>query len=322
MVLLLIPVLNNMRDSQLLDSVILPEKPAALQYCTSDIRASLIVSTYQLEGASSRNGSFFFINQANRITDRLKMSAGVFRFEMIPDNVHVIASLTNGCLSVVDLQSLTANDLNVAKDAILLSVSVNGDQRAVTSDDHGRVHIVDIPKGNVASFEGHRLSFTGEPCEVWNVIWHNKDTTIISGGEDGELKVWDTRCLTQPIQCNKSHGSGVVFLRSEDEFSFISGSYDEYIRRFDSRKLTEPVAEQKLQGGVWSVQEVDNLRLLSACMYGGWALLERDTLIVIEKNTERGQFLLYGASYSSTSSLIASCTFNNYAVNFDKVTLS
>lgn len=301
--------------------IILTERPAAMAfYEESDEKNYLIVSTYQLlENSLSRKGSIYFIDKSYTVIDSLKMSAGIFRFEFAFDKSYLIASLTNGYICKLDLHNRTTTDFRITNNnAILLSVSISG-SRCLTSDNFGSLHIIDFSSGGISSFEGHHLPYTGEPCEVWSAVWHNGDNCILSGGEDAILKIWDIRCpTTKPMNSNKSHNSGIVFLRSEDHNHFISGCYDEFIRRFDSRMLNEPISQNKLEGGVWSVQDAGSNRFIVACMYAGWVLIDKDSFTVIERNTQIGEFLVYGASMVSES-LIASCTFNNCAINFDKI---
>lgn len=96
---------------------------------------------------------------------------------------------------------------------------------------------------NITSFPAARLNYTKEPCEVWCATWLNDINYIASGGEDALLKLWDVRCSCQPVACNSSHESGVVFVRKEDDNYLITGSYDENIRRFDVRKLEKPLCQ-------------------------------------------------------------------------------
>lgn len=302
------------------DKIILTERPAGIHYCPElSSPWNLVVSTYQLEKDSVRKGSLWFLDDEHNTVNSLTMSGGVFRFAMFPDGTALIASLTNGALSTVNLVSLTASDLIINADAMLLSVALF-QQRVVTSDNQGNVHIVDLPSGNVASFAAARLKYTNEPCEVWCTEWHNNGKCVISGGEDALLKLWDVRCNCQTVMCNSSHESGVTFVKRESDTSFITGSYDEHIRRFDFRNIKKPICQQMLDGGIWNVEDADKSNLLVACMYNGWALVNRDTFSVNERKQDAGDFILYGATQCGEPSLIASCTFNNYTVHFDKIT--
>lgn len=70
---------------------------------------------------------------------------------------------------------------------------------------------------------------------------------IASGSEDAQLKVWDLRTdCQQPTQLNKSHESGILFLKQFETNQILSGSYDETIRVFDLRKFNEPFDQIKV----------------------------------------------------------------------------
>ncbi|KHN87378.1 hypothetical protein Tcan_16466 [Toxocara canis] len=197
--------------SEPLGSLVLPQRPAALSYCDQSA-GYLIVSTYQLENEMLRNGGFFVVKDF-AVVQTLPMSGGVFRFECLP-NGHLIAALTNGYLSVVDLKPASVTDMLVMADCILLSVSTRGD-KALTSDDHGCLHI--------------------------------------------------------------------------------------------------------LGGGVWAIENTTSGELIVSCMYNGWCLIDGKSFEEVQSNRDLGTHLLYGASFCHTSHIVASCTFNNYKINFDRL---
>lgn len=86
----------------------------------------------------------------------------------------------------------------------------------------------------------------GEPMPVWIVCFdpHSKNT-LITGGDDCIMKLWDIRQGTVPTQISKTHGAGVTSAQwhPTQEHVFASGSYDEYLRIWDQRNLRKPVAE-------------------------------------------------------------------------------
>lgn len=129
------------------DKIILPERPAALRYCTQiAFPYKLVVSTYELKGGL-RRGSLWFVDDSHSKIKNLQMSAGVFRFDLFPDGITLVASLTNGCLSTVNLESFSATDLLVSMDAMLLSACVS-QQQVLCSDNFGNVHVVDLLSGS------------------------------------------------------------------------------------------------------------------------------------------------------------------------------
>ena len=81
---------------------------------------------------------------------------------------------------------------------------------------------------------------------AWIVAYdYYHDATVLSGGDDCRLKVWDTRALTRPVLVNKIHDMGVCSMQANKhrEYQFASGSYDEWVRIWDLRSMRQPVSE-------------------------------------------------------------------------------
>lgn len=74
-----------------------------------------------------------------------------------------------------------------------------------------------------------------------------------------------------------------------------------------------------MPGGVWSVRIADQKSYIVSCMYGGWALVGKETLEILQANNKLGENLLYDADFSPQASIVVSCTFNNYTLNFEAV---
>uniref|UniRef100_A0A1I7YQR3 WD_REPEATS_REGION domain-containing protein n=1 Tax=Steinernema glaseri TaxID=37863 RepID=A0A1I7YQR3_9BILA len=137
------------------------------------------------------------------------------------------------------------------------------------------------------------------------------------------LKLWDLRSTEKPTTVNKGFEAGVVFIEPFGSEIF-TGSYDDHIRVFDERNLSVPLREAKLNGGVWQVNRIrgDDFRLICACMYGGWQIIDPESLETIAQNQDIGKDLLYGASavcLEENKYSVACCTFNNYTVTLESV---
>ncbi|KAM3722916.1 Diphthine methyltransferase [Dirofilaria immitis] len=191
---------------------------------------------------------------------------------------------------------------------------------ALCSDVCGRIHIINLETGNISfSFVGHTSLYTNEPCEVWTAIWLDTNC-ILSGGEDNLLKLWDLRLDTkQPININKTHLCGVISLHRENSKYIISGSYDDHVRRIDLRNFVQCILNRKMNGSAWSIRIADENSYIVSCMYGGWTIIEKKNFDILQKNDKLGEKLLYDADFSSQASAVVSCTFNNYAVNFETI---
>ncbi|MFH4978009.1 hypothetical protein AB6A40_004718 [Gnathostoma spinigerum] len=300
--------------SESLSSIVLPQRPADLHLANSE---QIFVSTYQLRQSDHREGTIFSIDDEFKITNHLEVPAGVFRFDCSEDGT-VVAALTNGsiCTAPIDLSSYT--EISVAHPSKMLLTSCVSHNHLLTTDDHGAAYVVDLNQPHsITSFEAHKLPYTGSACEVWSACWISEHF-IATGGEDASIKFWDLRCLGAPVLVNNSHTYGVVSLNPESNTVLLSGSYDEVIQKIDIKSPLNPTQARKMNGGVWNM-ELHSDFLLVSCMYGGWQMIEKNSLNDIESNATLGEHLLYGAAFCPQSSIISSCTFNNYSVNFDKI---
>jgi WD40 repeat protein len=92
--------------------------------------------------------------------------------------------------------------------------------------------------------EAHKM--TGVAMPVWIVCFdpHSK-STLVSGGDDCIMKLWDIRQGITPTHTNKNHNAGVTSAQWHPtiEHTFITGSYDEYVRIWDQRSIRSPVSE-------------------------------------------------------------------------------
>ncbi|KAK0416054.1 hypothetical protein QR680_012269 [Steinernema hermaphroditum] len=299
-------------------------KESFLSHIINDL---IIASTYQLDaGGEIRDGKFVLLSSSPLSTKSvIPTSAGIFRFTVIDANT-VLACLTNGKLvrANINESAVCFESQEALSDVMLLTVSQSpsGD-RILTSDNKGQVIVADSwDFKNVSSWDGHKLPYTNEPCEVWSSCWLD-DNRICSGAEDGIMKLWDLRSTEKPIAVNKNFEAGVVFIEQFGS-EILTGSYDEHLRVFDERKLSEPLRESKLNGGVWQVNRIvgDDFRLICACMYGGWQIIDSQSLETVAENQAIGKDLLYGASAvccEENKYSVACCTFNNYTVTVESV---
>ncbi|CAM33497.3 WD_REPEATS_REGION domain-containing protein [Caenorhabditis elegans] len=131
------------------------------------------------------------------------------------------------------------------------------------------------------------------------------------------MKLWDARSRTQTGQ-SKIFEAGVVFVDfpASNEDQILTGSYDEHVRIFDRRNLKTVLKEKKLSGGVWNIEQVGS-EYCTSCMYGGYSILNSDTLDIVHENRDVGSNLLYGATKMSANSVLF-CTFNDYLAVLDE----
>lgn len=259
----------------------------------------------------------------NLILEReISTSAGVFRFDFKNPST-VVAALTDGSLVVQKILEPTSSETTPVSSDMLLDLGLSDSSLTITTDNKGHAYLVDLNTSLiVSSWLAHSLPYVpGEGCEVWSCAVTSDGQTVVTGGEDGSMKLWDARSRTQ-ISQSKVFGAGVVFVdfprkSGEQEIDqILTGSYDEHLRIFDRRNLRTVLKEKKLSGGVWNIEQNANNFCVS-CMYGGYSILDSESLEVIHENREVGKNLLYGATRISENSVVF-CTFNDYLVVLDE----
>lgn len=245
-------------------------------------------------------------------------SAGVFRFDFRTPST-VVAALTDGSLVVQKIEEPTSSDTTPVSSDMLLDLGLSDSSLVITTDNKGHAYLVDLNTSLIVStWLAHSLPYVpGEGCEVWSCAVTPDAQTVVTGGEDGSMKLWDARSRTQIAQ-SKIFEAGVVFVDfpTADTEQILTGSYDEHFRIFDRRNLKNVLKEKKLSGGVWNIEQNPSDYCIS-CMYGGYSILNKDTLEVIHENRDVGANLLYGATKMSDNSVIF-CTFNDYLVAVDE----
>lgn len=74
-----------------------------------------------------------------------------------------------------------------------------------------------------------------------------------------------------------------------------------------------------MNGSAWSIRTADENSYIVSCMYGSWIMIEKENFNTLQTNDKLGEKLLYDADFSPETSVVVSCTFNNYAVNFETI---
>lgn len=197
-----------------------------------------------------------------------------------------------------------------------------------------------ISMEEVLSWDAHKMFHS--PAEVWCASFSTThEQIVLSGGDEGQLKIWDLRMGThQPIHSLKHFEAGVTVLAPHptEEHIIACGSYDETIAILDLRLVSELkpkplVHSEPLGGGMWRMKwhPTRTNRLLLGAMHGGCRVVDIENLQSRENNSlginvrqsfTRHKSMAYGADWlayqaPSDKKLIeaaASCSFYDRAM--------
>ena len=93
--------------------------------------------------------------------------------------------------------------------------------------------------------------------QVWITAFNPHHTdTLLSGGDDSMLKLWDVRAPPRTPLSSYEAGGGVTSAQwhPSHPLSFITGGYDEQVLLWDQRALHTPVGSYDAKGGVWRLK--------------------------------------------------------------------
>lgn len=218
------------------------------------------------------------------------------------------------------------SSLQLSESALALSLDLHciSDTSAFTicvSDSNGHLSLAKFSEGNIVLVKAWKC----HELEAWIAALNHNDTRIVySGGDDCKFCGWDVRANASPIFNNSSHDAGVCSIQCNphSEYEVATGSYDEHVRLWDTRAIKRtPLASMHVGGGVWRLKwhPVKSGRLLAACMYNGFKILDFQS----SKQQELASFnsaesLAYGADWCKATSCnssadvcdtVATCTF-------------
>ena len=191
-----------------------------------------------------------------------------------------------------------------------------------------------------ASWVAHTM-FTS-PAEVWSAAFLGSSNNnsaecqaVMTGGDDGKLKLWDTRMTTRPMQVLNHFDAGVTVVSPHPRNPNLvaCGSYDETMCLYDIRFLNpkKPLGRSApLGGGIWRIKwhPFDDDRVLVAAMHGGCRIVKIDEMednscvFLATKQFTEHKSMAYGADWLVCShptregyfEAAASCSFYDKAL--------
>ena len=219
----------------------------------------------------------------------------------------IVSTYSNGCVALYDVVALPTNS----------SINSNSMDDSTNDGCCDRVQIIERE-----SWQAH--SMFQSPVEVWSGCFasdasntvnsqqdsldsheenhpqHLSSNVILTGGDEGKLKLWDIRCTNRPSQMYEPFMAGVTCLSPHPRFPHLvaCGSYDETLCIYDLRQVHASGQNKKnnniarlqlchtdsLGGGIWRIKwhPYTDHRLLVAAMHGGCRVIQLQGLMQVE----------------------------------------
>ncbi|VDM55290.1 unnamed protein product, partial [Angiostrongylus costaricensis] len=204
-------------------------------------------------------------------------------------------------LTIIFLDRPFSHSIDVAEDLLLDVSSPLLSNNVVCTDSTGSAYLVDLAtEKKISDWKAHSLPYSDARCEVWTCA--SNGNLVCTGGEDATLKIWDVRDHSA-IQQHSEFSAGVTF----------SGWEGDHVRLLTTGryKLSVMILGFQTAGGVWHIENCERTYLV-ACMYGGWALFDKNLKLSLANKTA-GEQLLYGVTMISDRSIVYT-SFNDCKV--------
>ena len=231
-----------------------------------------ICGSYQLiegdlQSDSYRTGSLDYYSYHGQILSRkasYECDSGVLDVKCSKQSRIIMAAMSDSSLEVFKLDgnedhfefSLHAN-VRKSDEGLFLSLSCddrNDENTAISSNvavstQASSVILYDLCsdglKEKACQRDAHRMFGSAVPAWVVATDIHESNSRLLSGGDDCQFKLWDSRCLGSgsPQLVNRIHTAGVTSLEwhPRDSNLFASGSYDEQCYVWDIRSFKTPL---------------------------------------------------------------------------------
>eukprot|EP00980_Cylindrotheca_fusiformis_P024259 scaffold11680_cov142-Cylindrotheca_fusiformis.AAC.17 len=229
-------------------------------------------------------------------------------------------------------------------DGLCLALAWDVHDRVISSYSDGKVsiHQVEIAQEKVQlveveSWDAHKMFRS--PAEVWCASFTTDINVVMSGGDEGNLKIWDLReGVTSPCHVIKSFEAGVTVISPHPRIDHLvaCGSYDETVAIFDLRHVSKakpnPLYHSaSIGGGIWRMKwhPFDDSKLLIGAMHGGCRVVHLDGFrdsrdsqksitFQIQQEFTNHDSMAYGADWLADKDtkieIAASCSFYDRAL--------
>ena len=270
-------------------------------------KINLLSAGYHLDKSSQEKtgGIFFFeINPEHKLIplneENIFLDYGILDLKFSKNNNLLFTANSDYSYTIFDLIKNSKNKiyLYTAEEKELKNKITNdiieidkSEQKIFFGTNDGNIYVHDLNnQKNILSInKAHEYG-------IWSIKLLDDQNTIITGGEDAKIKIWDirTKCDKENKLNDKSYQSSINYidiLNSDlSKNTLITGSYDEKIIFFDIRYFPKELSSVKTEHSVWDIKQSSlrnkNLLFISS-IYEGFNIWQIDT----EKNLKMKHLL-------------------------------
>lgn len=194
--------------------------------------------------AKDHNPTVWYTDSGERIGTYNGHNGAVWSCDTSRDSQMLVTASADQSVKLWDLESGKpyytyvmegpARSVSLAEGEQLMAVSVDPFMGAVPT-----IHIKRVEKGSREQEDESLLKLTGMTTRIIRCMWGPLNTTIISAGEDGIIRSWDTETGKQLMETESdvSHQKAITSLAKYpvDGSHFMTGSLDKTAKLWDTR---------------------------------------------------------------------------------------
>jgi WD repeat-containing protein 23 len=166
----------------------------------------------------------------------------------------------------------------------LFSLAFSSDgTRVVGGGNDGGIHVVNLERKTTSTIEDAHYDDINTVC----FLWPEQDSLVVSGSDDGLVKLWDLRAPDRAWGLCAGHGHGITSVASKGNgVHILSNSKDQTSKLWDLRRLRDASPEATSRAAVapdWDYRWDNSTVSSSARRRGGSGQDHEDTSLLTFK---------------------------------------
>ena len=232
----------------------IPDRPslrtAADRDCSRDCPSPrpLTFIKYNKEGdllftcAKDHHPTLWYSDDGHRVGTYIGHNGAVWTCDVSEDSKTLVTGSADTTCKMWDTETGTCYFTHQFEQPVRAVALAQGDQHMVISTDPfmgvpAALHIVDVAANREEQTNDIKISMSGPAGRINRALWGPLNTTILTGGEDGVIRLWDVE-TGKILHEASDHKKQIQHLSlSLDKTHFISASLDKTAKLFDSTTM-------------------------------------------------------------------------------------